>query len=239
MGCKPALWAASKKSGTFARAHISAASAIGISVPFMFETCTSTTSLTSERSIRLKIPRSRVPSVLHGIISIFTPREASFVRGRITELCSIAEKRTRSPGLSQPFRTRLMLSVAFLVNTTRSGSLTPSIAAALRLQPATMAVASLACLCAPLPGEAPTLSSTLPDASITAFGLGKLVAALSRYTDIYPFLSIIDREFACSRMPDESDPQRTRKLYRQAGRRIAADDDGDVHLGRLDQHFRR
>ena len=40
-------------------------------------------------------------------------------------------------------------------------------------------------------------------------------------------------------MPDEGDPQRDGKLYRQAGGRIAADNDRYAHLGGLDQHFGR
>ena len=46
------------------------------------------------------------------------PTAASWVRGRMTALCSMEDTRTWSPGFKKPFNSTFRLSVTFLVNTT-------------------------------------------------------------------------------------------------------------------------
>jgi hypothetical protein len=57
-----------------------------------------------------------------GILVKLTPWAASWVRGRITALCSREETRQWSPGLRIPFKRKLREWVMFKVKTTFCGS---------------------------------------------------------------------------------------------------------------------
>jgi hypothetical protein len=123
---------------------------------------------------------SSSPLLLQGIMLWVTPSFANPFKGLNTELCSMLVVSTWSPDLSNPLIARFRATVVDGVNMMRLGSTLLSKLASNRRVRSIKLLASRAEAWAALPGLPPVSLKYRVTASITRFGLGKDVAALSR-----------------------------------------------------------
>ena len=107
----------------------------------------------------------------------FTPGMAW--RGLVTALCSYPVTATVIPGCTTERMAMFSPWVAFMVNTTRAGSPTPSNSAASLRQAKAVSSARRVASLPPRPGAAMVVTAR-PMARATASGFSSVVAALSR-----------------------------------------------------------
>ena len=181
-GICPAVCAASSANGMPRAAQTSPTAAASCTVPDTLDACASSTSRVLGRSIASILPVCSRPAASHGMRSKATPCFASWVSGRMTALCSIAETSTWSPGRSAPRSSMFSPQVLPGVKITCDGSAKPNSA---QSRCRRRRVTSSACCAAsyePRFTDAPTSSTYSRMRAPTVGGLGNEVAALSRYT---------------------------------------------------------
>ena len=102
IGRVPADWAASTQKATPRSLAISPTASTGITVPVTLDTCINTTRRVFPFRALLKSSGSTSPVEEAFTTVSSTPFRSKSLKGRMTELCSMLEVTTWSPGLSSP-----------------------------------------------------------------------------------------------------------------------------------------
>lgn len=186
IGSTPAVWTVSSTKRAPCSRHSRLASAMGVTLPVTLDAWVSATTFVSGRNAEASSSSRNLPRSSIGTTVQVTPSLHSAWSGRSTELCSIAEVMTWSPGTRSPRSATLRASVTFLANATRPAPGRPRPAGGAPKSSATaprarwrIRPASRDESCAPRPAL-PSPRSAPVTASMTASGFQYDVAALSR-----------------------------------------------------------